>query len=284
MELNGEPVPIELNVNDFFSVGSEDAVTGEVLGGPPKVKPTGLPMLPPEVPGLVTDEDAPKVNFVPVDGKPPNGDGAVLSLSKLVLPKRLVVGGDVGTPNPPNGPAAFSVFMFPNPPNTPVVGGFSDALDRPEKGDGVGLSFSSSSLRPNSGVVDGPPNKVVVLVGVDAPRKDPEDVELEVKLPNMPGLALFSWGSPIGFFASEEAKKFGMVGEGLLSELVELLKPNVGAGGPPDDSEVRAGVEGSEKPVDGFKLSLDVGNMKLLGFEPTEGVLELSEGLDPGVL
>lgn len=128
VELNEEPVPNGVNVNGFFSVDSKDAVTGGVLGGLPKVKPTGLPMLPPEVPGLAADEGAPKVNFVPADGKPPNGEGAGLSLSKLVLPKRLVVDEEVGVPNPPNGLVIFSVLVLPNPPKTLIVAGCLDML------------------------------------------------------------------------------------------------------------------------------------------------------------
>ena len=271
VELNGEPVPIGVNVNGFFSADSRDVVTGGVLGGLPKVKPTGLPMLPPEVPVLVADEGVPKANFVPVVGKPPNGDGTGLSLSKLLLPKRLVVDEDVGAPNPPNGLATFSGFVLPNPPNTLVVLGFSNMLDEPERDGVVVLSFS---LSPKSG---DPPNKFVVLVEVDALKKDPGEVELEAKPPNKLGLAPSSGGSSVDFFASEEAKKFGMVEEGLFSELVVLLKPNVGAGGPPEDSEVGAGIGGNVNPV-------GVGGMKLLGFEPAEGVLELSDCFGPDVL
>lgn len=171
MVLNEEPVPIGGNVNGFFSVDSEVAFTGGVLGGLPKVKPTGFPMLPPEVPELVTDEEAPNVNFVLVDGKP-NGDGADLSLSKPVLPKRPVVDEDVVAPNPPNGLTIFSALVLPNPPNTLVVEGFSDVLDKPESDGVIVLFFSLSSLRPNSEVVDSPPKKFVVLVEADAPKRE----------------------------------------------------------------------------------------------------------------
>lgn len=94
------------------------------------MKPTGFPMLPPEVPELVGAEDVPNVNFVPVDGNAPNGDGAGLSVSKPVPPKRLAVGGDVEGPNPPNG-LAFSVLVLPNPLKILVAGGFSDVLIEP---------------------------------------------------------------------------------------------------------------------------------------------------------
>jgi hypothetical protein len=264
VELNGEPVPSGVNVNAFFSVDSKDVVTGGVFDGPPNVKPTGFPMLPPEVPGLVTDCDTPKVNLVPVDGKPPNGDGAGLSLSKLVLPKRLVVGGDVEIPNPPNGPAVFSVLVFPNPPNTLVAAGLSDVLDDSKRDEEAVFSFSLSSLRPNPEVVVDTLKKPPVLVEADDPNRDPEDVELEDEPPNKLDLELTSGGSPVDFFASEEAKKFGMAEEGLLSELGVLLKPNVGAGGPSEESE--AGVEGNVKLVDDFELSIDVRGMKPLGF------------------
>lgn len=275
MELNGEPVLIGVNANGFFSVDSKDEISGGSLCEAPKVKPTGLPMLPPEVPGVVTDEDAPKLNFVPVDGKLPNSDGA--GLSKLVLPKILLAGEGEGAPNPPNGLVAFSVLVLPNPLNALVVAGFSDVLDGPERNEVVVVSFSLSSLRPNSDEVDDPLNKFV-LVEVEAPNRDPGDVELEA--PNKLGLVPSSSGSPVDFFASEEAKKFGT----LLSEPVVLLKPNVGAGGPPEDPEVRDVVEEKVNPVDDFELSVDVGGKKLLGFKPMEGVLELSEGFCPDVL
>lgn len=223
----------------FFSVDSEDVVTGGDLGGLPKVKPTGLPMLPPEVTGAFMAEDAPKVNFVPVVGNPPNGEGdeVDLSLSELAPPKILVVGG-VGAPNPPNGLLSFSVLLFPNPPNTLVVD--------PNGGGAVVLFFSLSSLNPNTEGVDGPPNGFVAEE--EDPKRDPEkrgpeDVELEVTFPNAGSLGLSFGDSSAVFLAREVAKKFGMVEEDLLSELVVLPKPNVGAGGPPDDSEVVARIE-----------------------------------------
>lgn len=144
------------------------------------------------------------------------------------------------------------------------------------------MLFSLSSLRPDSTVVDDPPNRFVVLVEVGAPKRDPEDIELEVKPPKKLGLTLPSCDSSVDFFANDEAKKFGMTEGGLLSELIVLLKPNVGAGGPPKDSKVGAGAERNVNPVDG--LSMDVVGMKLLGFEPTEGVLEVSEGFGHEVL
>lgn len=271
-----------MNAKDFFSVDSEGVVTGGVLGGLPKVKPTGFPMLPPEVPGLVVAEDAPKVNFVPVDGNPPNRDVAGLSLSKPVLPKWLVVDEDVGTTNPPNGLATFSVPVVPNPPNTFVVVGFSSGLDDPEKDGVVFLSFSLSSLSPNTEGVDEPPNRLVVVGKEDPPKKDPEDVELEVEFPNKVGLELSLGGSSAVLFARDEAKKSGVVEEVLLAGLVVLPKPNVGAGGPPEDSEVGAGIEGNANPVDDFELSMDVREKKLLDFEPKEDVFALSEGFGPG--
>jgi hypothetical protein len=76
-----------------------------------------------------------------------------------------------------------------------------------------------------------------------------------------------------------------MVEEGLLSKpVVVLLKPNVGAGGPPKDSAVGAGVEGNVNPVDGLEPSVVVGGVKPLGFELEEGMLELAEGFNPEVL
>jgi hypothetical protein len=271
-----------VNVNVFFSVDSEGVITGGVLGGLPKVKPTGLPRLPPEVPGVVVAEDAPKVNFVPVDGNPPKVD---LSLSELVTPKIPVVEeGEV--PNPPNGLVSFSVPVLPNPPNTLVVADISEVLDDPKRDGLVDFSFSLSSLSPNAEVVEGPPNKFVVVEEEDAPKRDPEVVELEVRVPkNEVGLGLSLGGSSAVFFwTREEAKKFGMVEEGLLSEPVVLPKPKVGAGGPPEDSDVGVGVEGNVNPVDSFELSVVVGGVKPLGFEPKERVLELVEGLNPEVL
>jgi len=278
VELNAGPVPIGVNVNSLFPVDSEDVVTGGVLGGLPKVKPTGLPMLPPEVPEVVVVDDAPKVNFVPVDGNPPNGDGAGLSLSELAPPKRLVA-EDVEAPNPPNGLASFSVLVLPDPPNTLVVAGFSEVLGDPKRGVVV-LSFSLSSFSPNTG--DLPPNKLVVE---DPPKRDPEDVELELKFPNNEvDFGVSFAGSSVVFFAREEAKKFGMVEEDLLSEPVVPPKPNVGAGGPPEDSEAGAGTEGNVNPVNDFELSVVVGDVKPLGFEPREGAFELAEGFNPKVL
>jgi len=270
-----------VNVNCLFSPDS-DVVTGGVLGGLPKVKPTGLPMLPPEVPGMVVVDDAPKVNFVPVDGNPPNGDGVGLSLSELEPPKRVVV-EDVEAPNPPNGLASFSVLVLPGPPNTLVVAGFSEVLDDPKiKGVAI-LSFSLSSFSPNTDVVDDPPNILVVVE--DPPKRDPEDVELELKFPNNGvGLGVFFAGSSAVFFVREEAKKSGMVEEGLLPEPVVLPKPNVGAGGPPEESEVGAGVKGNVNPVDDFELSMVVEGVKALDFKPGEGMFELAEGFNPEVL
>ena len=268
-----------MNVNSLFSVESEDVITGGVLGGLPKVKPTGFPMLPPEVPEVVVVDDAPKVNFVPVDGNPPNGDGVDLSLSELVPPKRLVV-EDVEAPNPPNGLVGFSVLALPDPPNTLVVIGFSEVLGDPKREGVVVLSFSLSSFSPNT--VDVPPNKLVVE---DPPKRDPEDVELELKFPNSEfDLGMSFAGSSVVFFTREEAKKFGMVEESLLSEPGVPLKPNVGAGGPPGDSEVGAGTEGNVNPVNDFELSVVVGGVKPLGFEPREGAFELAEGFNPKVL
>lgn len=270
-------------MNGFFSVDSEDVVTGGVLGGLPKVKPTGLPRLPPEVPGVIAVEEAPKVNFVPVAGNPPNGDGMGFSLSELVPPKKLVVDEDVEAPNPPNGLACFSVLVLPNPPNTLVVADFSEVLVDPKRDGVVVLSFSLSSLSPNTEVVEGPPNEFVVEKE-DPPKRDPEEVELEVEFPN-DGVDLGPsfGGSSVAFFAREEAKKFGIVEEGLLSEPVVLPKPNVGAGGP-EDSEVGARVTGNVNPVDGFKPSMVDGGVKLLGFEIKEGVPEPVGGLNPGTL
>lgn len=268
-----------MNVNSLFSVDSEDVVTGGVLGGLPKVKPTGFPMLPPEVPEVVVVDDAPKVNFVPVDGNPPNGDGADLSLSEPVPPKRLVV-EDVEAPNPPNGLVSFSVLVLPGPPNTLVVAGFSEVLGDPKREGVVVLSFSLSSFSPNT--VDVPPNKLVVE---GPPKRDPEDVELELKFPNSEfDLEMSFAGSSVVFFAREEVKKFGMVEESLLSEPTVPLKPNVGAGGPPEDSDVGAGTEGNANPVNDFELSVVVGGVKPLGFEPREGAFELAEGFNPKVL
>ena len=279
VELNAEPVPTGVNVNGFFSVDSEGVVTGGVFGGLPKVKPTGLPMLPPEVPEVVGVEDAPKVNFAPVDENP-NEDRAGLSLSGLVPPKRLVV--DVEAPNPPNGLATFSVLVLPNPPNALVVAGFSKVLGDSKE---VVLSFPLSSVSPDTEVVDDPPNMLVAVEEEEPPKKDPEDVELELKFPNdEAGLRPSFGGSSVVFFATEEAKKFEIVEEGLLSKPRVLLKPNVGAGGPPEVSEVCAGVGGNVNPVDGFELSVVVGSVKPLGFEPKEGVLELVEGFNPEVL
>ena len=272
-----------MNVKGFFSVDSEDVVTGGVLGGLPKVNPTGLPRLPPEVPGVVVAEDAPKVNFAPVGGNPPNGEGVVvgLSLSEPAPPKGFVVEEDVEAPNPPNGLAGFSVLVFPNPLKTLFV---AEVPDDP-KGEGVlVLSFSLSSLSPNTEVVD-PPNKFVVVEEEDPPKKDPEDVELEVRFPkNEVDLGLSFGGSSAGFFAREDAKKFGMVEGGLLSEPVVPPKPNVGAGGPPEDSEVGAGVGWNVNPVNGFELSVVDGGVKPLGFEPKEGTPELVEDFGPEVL
>ena len=282
MELNAEPVPTGVNVNGFFSVDSEDVVTGGVLGGLPKVKPTGLPMLPPDVPGVLAVEDAPNVNFVPVVGNPPNGDGTGLSLSEPVPPKRLVVDEDVEAPNPPNGLAGFSVLVLPNPLNALVVLSFSEVLDDPKEESVAVFPFSLSSLDPNTEGVDGPPNKPVVEEE-DPVKWVPEDVELEVKFPNGEGGLGLSFGcSSVLFFAREEAKKFGIVEEGLLS--VALPKPNVGAGGPPEESEAGAGVEGNVNPVDGFGLSVVVGGVKPLGFGPEEDVFEFADGFDPKVL
>jgi len=273
VELNTEPVPTGVNVNGFFSAGSEDVVTGGVPGGLPKVKPTGLPRLPPEVPGVIVVEDAPKVNF-PVDGNPPNGDGVDLSLSKLVPPKRVVV-DDVEAPNPPNGLTGFSVLVLPGPPNTVVVTSFSDVPDDPRRDGVVVLSFSLSSLNPNTEVVDDPPNELVVVEEEDPPKRDSEGFELEAEFPNKEvGFGLSFGGSSVAFFAREEVKKFEMVEVGLLP--VVLPKPNVGAGGPPKDSEVGAGIEGNVNPVDGFEPSA--------GFKPKEGVLEFAEGFNPEVL
>jgi len=271
-------------VNDFFSVDSEGVVTGGVLGGLPKVKPTGLPMLPPEVPVVVVVEDAPKVNFVPVDGNP-NGDGVGLSLSELVPPKGLVVEEDVEAPNPPNGLATFSVLVLPNPPNVLAVPGFSEVLENPKIEGVVILSFSLSSLSPDTEAVDDPPNRLLRVEEEDPPKRDPEVVELELRFPkNEAGLRPSFGGSSVVFFAREEAKKFGIVEEVLLSKLVLPSKPNVGAGGPPEVSEVWAGVEGNVNPVDGFELSVAVRGMKPLGFESKEGVLELDKGFDPEAL
>ena len=262
-------------MNDFFSVVSEDVVTGGVLGGLPNVKPTGLPMLPPEVPGVVVVDDPPNVNFVPEDGNPPNRVG--LSLSELIPPKKLVVDEDVEAPNPPNGFAAFSVLAAPDPPNTLVVAALSEVLDDPKKGVAV-FSFSLSSLSPNTEVFEGPPNKFVVVEGL--PNREPVDVELELELPNNGVNLGVSFGtSSVAFLAREEAKKFGIVEEGLLSGPVLVPKPNVGAGGPPEDSEIGAGTGGNVNPVDGFELSMNVGGVKPLGL-----VLKLPEGLDPKVL
>ena len=273
-----------MNVKGFFSVDSEDVVTGGVLGGLPKVKPTGLPRLPPDVPGVVAAEDAPKVNFAPVGWNPPNGERLVvgLSLSELVSPKGFVVEEDVVAPNPPNGLAGFSVLVFPNPPKTL---GAREVPDDP-KGDGiVVLSFSLSSLSPNTEVVGGPPNGFVVVEEEGPPKRDPEDVELEVRFPkNEVDLGLSFGGSSVGFFTREDAKKFGMVEGGLLSEPVVLPKPNVGAGGPPEDSEVGAGVERNVNPVSGFGLSVVVGGVKPPGFGPGEDMPELVEDFGPWVL
>jgi hypothetical protein len=269
-----------VNVNCFFSVESEDVGMGGVLGGLPKVKPTGLPRLPPEVPGVVVSVDAPKVNF-PVDGNPPNGEGDVvgLSLSELVPPKRLEE--DVEVPNPPNGLGGLSVLVLPNPPNTLVVD-FSEAPDGPKRDGVVLLSFSLSSLNPNAEVFDGPPNKLVVVEEEDPPKRDPEDVELEARFPNdEDGLGLSLGGSSVVFFAREEAKKLGMAEVDLLSDPGVLPKPKVGAGGPPEDSEVGAGVGENVNPVDGFEPSVVVGGVKPLGFEPKENVLEFVGGLNP---
>lgn len=262
-------------MNDFFSVVSEDVVTA-VLGGLPNVKPTGLPMLPPEVPGVVVVDDPPNVNFVPEDGNPPNRVG--LSLSELIPPNRLVVDEDVEAPNPPNGFAAFSVLVAPDPPNTLVVAALSEVLDDPKKEGAVVFSFSLSSLTPNTEAFDGPPNKFVVVEGL--PNREPVDVELELELPNN-GVSLgVSFGtSSVAFLAREEAKKFGMVEDGLLSGLVLVPKPNVGAGGPPEVSDIGAGTGGNVNVVDGFELSMNAGGVKPLGL-----VLKLPEVLDPKVL
>lgn len=147
----------------------------------------------------------------------------------------------------------------------------------------VVLSLSLSSLAPNTELAGDPPNKLVVVE--DPPKRDPEDVELEVKPPNKVVLEP-SFDDPSGvFFAREEAKKFGIVeDDDLLSGLVVALKPNVGAGGPPEDSVVGAGVGGNANPVDDFELSMDVGGKKPVGFEPTEGGPSPSEGFGPDVL
>lgn len=254
-------------MNVFLSVVSEDVVMGGVLGGLPKVKPTGLPMLPPEVPGVVMVDDPPKLNFVPEDGNPPNGVG--LSLSELVPPKRLLVDEDVELPNPPNGFTGFSVLVVPDPPN-----------GDPKKGGVVVFSFSLSSLTPNTEVVDGPPNKLVMLEVEDPPKREPLDIELELELPNNGvGLGASFGSSSVAFLAREEVKKFGMAEGGLLSGPVVLPKPNVGAGGPPEDSEIGAGTGGNVNPVDGFEPSVDVGSVKPLGL-----VLRLAELFDPKVL
>ena len=282
VELNTEPVLTGVNVKCFFSVDSEDVVTGGVLGGLPKVKPTGLPRLPPEVPGVVVAEDAPKVNFVPVDGNPPNGerDGVGLSLSELPPPKIFVVEEGVEFPNPPNGLAGFSALVLPNPPKTLLVAGFSEVPEDPNGEGAVVLSFSLSSLSPNTEVVDGPPKGFVVVEEEDPGKKD---VELGVRFPNDEvGLGLSFGGSSVVFFARGDAKKFRMVGGGLLSELVVPPKPNVGAGGPPEDSEV--GVERKANPVDGFDPSVVVRGVKPLGLEPKESTPGLAEDFSPEVL
>ena len=258
-----------MNVKGFFSVDSEDVVAGVVFGGLPKVKPTGLPRLPPEVPGVVVAVDPPKVNFAPVDGNPPNGEGVGVGLSELVPPK--IPAEDVGAPNPPNGLAGFSALVLPNPPKTLA---FSEVPDDPKGECVVDLSFSLSSLSPNTEVVDGPPNGFVV-VEEDPPKRVPEDIELEDRFPNDEvGLGLSVCVSSPLFLAREDAKKFGMEGD-LLSEPALPPKPNVGAGGPPEDSEVGAGVVRNASPVDGFELSVVVGGVKPLGFEPNEGAPEL---------
>jgi hypothetical protein len=282
VELNAVLVPIGVNVNCLFSVGSGGVVTGGVLGGLPKVKPTGLPMLPPEVPDVAVVDDAPNVNFVPVDGNP-NGDGLGLSLSELVPPKWLAV-EDVEVPNPPNGLAGFSAFVLPGPPNTLVVAGLSEVLDDPKREGVVLLSFSLSSFSSNTDVVDDPPNKLV-MVEEDPPNSDPEVVELELKVPNNEfGFGMSFAGSSVVFFTREEAKKFGMVEDGFLSEPVVLPKPNVGAGGPPEASEVGAGTEGNANPVDDFELSVAVGSVKPLGLKPEGGIFELADGFSPEAL
>lgn len=195
-----------------------------------------------------------------------------------MLPKRLAVGEDVGAPNPRNSPAPGN-FSANSPPKRLIATGLLVVLDDPKKDGVVVLSFPSSSLRPNPRVVDGAPNKLPVLVEVGAPKKGPEDVGLEPKPPpNTLRLEFTPGGSPVDFSEIEEAKKFGIV-EGLLSELVASLKPNVGAGGPPEDSE--AEIEENEKLVDCFEPSIDTEGIKPLGFEPTEGVLEVSKGFGP---
>ena len=265
-------------MNDFFSVVSEDVVMGGVLGGLPKVKPTGLPMLPPEVPGVVVVDDPPKLNFVPEDGNPPNGLG--LSLSELVPPNRLVADEDAEAPNPPNGFTGFSVFVVPDPPNTLVVPVLSEVLDDPKREGVAVFSFSLSSLAPNMEVVDEPPNKLVVLEEEDPPNREPLDVELELELPNNGVNLGVSFGSSsVAFLAREEVKKFGMSEGGLLSGLVVVPKPNVGAGGPPEDSDIGAGTGGNVKLVDGFEPSVDVGSVKPPGL-----ALKLAELFDPKVL
>jgi hypothetical protein len=224
-------------------------------------------------------EDAPKVNFVPVDGNPPNRDvaGLSLSLSKLVLPKWLVVDEGVGAPN---GLATFSVLVVPNPPKTLVVVCFSNGLDDSKRDV---LSLSLSSLDPNTEAVDEPPNRFVVVDEEGPPKNDPEDVELEAEFPKNVGLELSFGGSSVVFFAREEAKKFGTVEAVLLARPV-VPKPNVGAGGPPGGSEVGAGIEGNENPVDDFELSMDVRGKKPLDLELEEDVFALSEGFGPDVL
>lgn len=144
------------------------------------------------------------------------------------------------------------------------------------------LSLSLSSLAPNTELACDPPNKFVVVE--DPPKRNPEDVGLEVKPPNKVVLEPSFDDSSVVFFAREEAKKFGMAGENLLSELVVALKPNVGAGGPPEDSVVGAGVGWNANPVDDFELSVDIGGKKPVGFEPMEGGPKLSEGFGPDVL
>lgn len=145
------------------------------------------------------------------------------------------------------------------------------------------FSLSLSSLSPNIELVDDPP-KILVVVEEDPPKRDPEDVVLGGKFPNKVRLEPSVGTSSVVFFGREEAKKFGMVEEGLLSGLVALPKPKVGAGGPPEDSEVGAGVKGNANPLNGFEVSVDVGRLKLPGLEPMGGRMEFSKGFDPDVL
>jgi hypothetical protein len=69
---------------------------------------------------------------------------------------------DVEVPNPPNGLAGFSVLCF-QIHRTLVVAGFSDVPDDPKRDGVVLLSFSLSSLKANTEVVDDPPNELRVV-------------------------------------------------------------------------------------------------------------------------